>query len=138
MPPFVTMLSPQQNMKRQTPSVHHLKQSSVLKDIRGNTCCRNSYLHTPSVLPPQIRESVKEDSDNSLNSRELGAKAEGQEHHEEEDRPEGGDRHPRDGLRVGDESQPSSWMENAIIIRNRESFPPKTSLKIGGPRAVTP
>lgn len=76
-------------MKRQTPSVHHLKQSSVLKDIRGN-----SYLHTPSVLPPQIRESVKEDSDNSLNSRELGAKAEGQEHHEEEDRPEGGDRHP--------------------------------------------
>jgi len=48
----------------------------------------------PSVLPPEIGESVKEDSDNCLYSRELGAKAEGQEHHEEEDRPEGGDWHP--------------------------------------------
>ena len=128
------MLSPQQNMKRQTPSVHHLKAVRVLNEIQGN---RN--FHPPSVLPPQVRESVKEDSDDCLDSRELGAKAEGQEHHEEEDRPEGGDRHPRDGLRVGDESQPSSWMENAIIIRNRESFPPKTRLKIiGGPSAVTP
>ena len=110
------------------------KQSQVLKEIQGT---RN--LHPPSVLPPQVRESVEEDSDDCLHRRELGAKAKGQEHHEEEDRPEGGDRHPRDGLRVGDESQPSSWMENAIIIRNRESFPPKTRLKIiGGPRAVTP
>ena len=74
-------------MKRQTPSVHHLE--AVLKDIQGN-----SNLHPPSVLAPQIRESVKEDSDDSLDSRELGAKAEGQEHHEEEDRPEGGDWHP--------------------------------------------
>ena len=89
MPPFVTMLSPQQNMKRQTPSVHHLKAVTSLEVIQGN-----SNLHTPSVLPPEIGESVKEDSDNCLYSRELGAKAEGQEHHEEEDRPEGGDWHP--------------------------------------------
>ena len=51
-------------------------------------------LHPPSVLPPEIREPVEEDSDDGLDSGELGAKAEGQEHHEEEDRPEGRDWHP--------------------------------------------
>ena len=76
-------------MNRQTPSVHHLKKSSheFKKVIQDN-------LRRPSVLPPEIREPVKEDSDDSLDSRELGAKAEGQEHHEEEDRPEGRDWHP--------------------------------------------
>lgn len=48
---------------------------------------------------------VKKDGDDGLNGGELGAKSEGEEHHEEEDGPEGRDWHPCHGLGVGDECQ---------------------------------
>ena len=60
------------------------------------------------VLSPQCWKLVLEDSDNCLCSGKLGAKTEGEKHQEEEDRPEWGDGHPRDSLRIGDECQSST------------------------------
>ena len=87
-------------MKRQTASAHHLQQGEGSRQA-----------NPPPVLAAQVGELVEEDGDDRLHGGELGAEAEGEKHHEEEDGPEGGDWHPGDGLGVGDEGEPGTWRQ---------------------------
>ena len=64
------------------------------------------------VLPSQRRELVLKNSDDCLGGGELGAETKREKHQEEEDGPEGGDRHPGHGLRIGNERQSSSLGSN--------------------------
>ena len=64
---------------------------------------QSPQLPSPPVLPPEIRELVHDDGDDSPSCGELGPEPPGEQHQEEEDRPEGRDGHPGHCLRVGNE-----------------------------------
>ena len=61
--------------------------------------------HHPRLLGPQLRELVQDAGDDVLDDGELGVEAEREQHQEEEQRPERGDRQPGDQVRVGHERQ---------------------------------
>ena len=62
-----------------------------------------------SLRPQLARVQVDQWRHNGLYRRELRVEAEGEEHHEEKERPQGGDGQLGDGFRVRDERKTESW-----------------------------
>ena len=81
---------------------------------QSRSCSRQR--RPPSVLPSQVGEPVEKNGDDGLNSGELGAKPKRQEHHEEENGPERGDRHPGNRLWIGDKGKASTWIDERPLL----------------------
>ena len=68
------------------------------------------------VFASQCWKLVLKDGDDCLCGGELCSKPEREKHQEEENRPERRDRHPRDGLRIGNERQSSTLGSNIFNL----------------------
>lgn len=92
-------------MSKANPLTHQLKNvdaTLVAKENAGEEHQRTDADQDHRLLSPHLRERIDQSGDHRFDHRELSAETQGQQHYEEQDRPERSQRKATDRFRVRD------------------------------------